>query len=139
MSDAKNLNENGNHEGEFTLGVGGWAEYTVHMTETTDTIRHDVVVPPDKVIPVIFLPGVMGSNLRMTKERQEKLKRTDNRAWRPDDISKTDVVKGQDLEDGSRTLRQHNVNWISILVRLRWSITTTPKIRDVSIRKERRR
>ena len=95
MSDAKNLNENGNHEGEFTLGVGGWAEYTVHMTETTDTIRHDVVVPPDKVIPVIFLPGVMGSNLRMTKSREEKLERKDNRAWRPDDISKTDVVRGE--------------------------------------------
>ena len=25
MSHAKNLNEHGNHEGEFTLGVGGWA------------------------------------------------------------------------------------------------------------------
>lgn len=95
MSDAKTLNENGNHEGEFTLGVGGWAEYTVHMTETTDTIRHDVVVPPDKVIPVIFLPGVMGSNLRMSKVRQERLERKDNRAWRPDDISKTDVVRGE--------------------------------------------
>lgn len=95
MSDAKSLNENGNHEGEWTLGVGGWAEYTVHMTETTDTIRHDVVAPPDKVIPVIFLPGVMGSNLRMSKTRQQKLKREDNRAWRPDDISKTDVVRGE--------------------------------------------
>lgn len=95
MSDANSLNENGNHEGEWTLGVGGWAEYTVHMTETTDTIRHDVVAPPDKVIPVIFLPGVMGSNLRMSKTRQKKLKRDDNRAWRPDDISKTDVVRGE--------------------------------------------
>jgi hypothetical protein len=95
MSDAKNLNEHGNHEGEFTLGVGGWAEYTVHMTETTDTIRHDIVLPPDKVIPVIFLPGVMGSNLRMSKSRQERLKRADNRAWRPDDMGKGDVVRGE--------------------------------------------
>jgi pimeloyl-ACP methyl ester carboxylesterase len=95
MSDAKNLNEHGNHEGEFTLGVGGWAEYTVNMTETTDTVRHDVVAPPDKVIPVIFLPGVMGSNLRMSKSRQEGLKRDDNRAWRPDDIGKVDVVRGE--------------------------------------------
>jgi hypothetical protein len=95
MNDAKNLNEHGNHEGEFTLGVGGWAEYTVHMTETTDTVRHDVAAPPDKVIPVIFLPGVMGSNLRMSKSRQEGLKRDDNRAWRPDDIGKGDVVRGE--------------------------------------------
>ena len=86
MSDGQDLNDRGNHEGSFTQGVGGWAEYTVHMTETPDTIRHDVTVPPGKVIPVIFLPGVMGSNLRMSKVRQNELKRPDNRAWRPDDL-----------------------------------------------------
>jgi hypothetical protein len=86
MSDNSNLNERGNHQGEFTQGVGGWAEYTVHMTETADKARHDVTVPPGKIIPVIFLPGVMGSNLRMTKKRQDELKRPDNRAWRPDDL-----------------------------------------------------
>jgi hypothetical protein len=86
MSDQSGLNERGNRQGEFTQGVGGWAEYTVHMTETSDTVRHDVVVPPRKVIPVIFLPGVMGSNLRLSKERQKELKRPENRAWRPDDM-----------------------------------------------------
>jgi pimeloyl-ACP methyl ester carboxylesterase len=86
MSDNTNLNERGNHQGEFTQGVGGWAEYTVYMSETSDTVRHDVTVPPGKVIPVIFLPGVMGSNLRMSKKRQDELERKDNRAWRPDDL-----------------------------------------------------
>lgn len=86
MSDQSNLNERGNYQGEFTQGVGGWAEYTVHMTETSDTIRHDVKLPPRKIIPVIFLPGVMGSNLRLSKERQKKLERPDNRSWRPDDM-----------------------------------------------------
>jgi hypothetical protein len=87
MSDQSGLNERGNHQGEFSQGVGGWAEYTVHMTEVGDKARHDVRVPPGKVIPVIFLPGVMGSNLRMTKKRQnDDLKRPDNRAWRPDDL-----------------------------------------------------
>lgn len=81
------LNHRGNHQGEFSQGVGGWAEYSVHMTDTSDTIRHDVRVPPNKAIPVIFLPGVMGSNLRMSKKRQDELKRDDNRAWRPDDLS----------------------------------------------------
>jgi pimeloyl-ACP methyl ester carboxylesterase len=94
----QNVNERGNHQGEFSQGVGGWAEYTVHMTETSDTVRHDVTVPPGKVIPIIFLPGVMGSNLRMSKDRQEKLKRADNRAWRPDDMvslsGNKDVVTG---------------------------------------------
>ena len=86
MSDTNNLNDRGNYDGEFGQGVGGWAEYTVHMTDTSDMVRHDVKVPPGKVIPVIFLPGVMGSNLRMSKTRQEKLEREDNRAWRPDDL-----------------------------------------------------
>ena len=91
-----NLNEHGNHEGEFTQGVGGWAEYSVVMTKTDDTVRHDVTVPPGKVIPVIFLPGVMGSNLRLSKVRQDALRRTDNRSWRPDDIagSKSDILTG---------------------------------------------
>lgn len=93
MSD-KGLNKCGNHEGQFSQGVGGWAEYTVHMTETEDKARHDVKVPPGKVIPIIFLPGVMGSNLRMTRERQTELERPDNRAWRPDDISSADVLAG---------------------------------------------
>ena len=48
------LNERGNHRGHFTQGVGGWAEYNVHMTEICDKVRHDVCVPPGKVIPVIF-------------------------------------------------------------------------------------
>jgi pimeloyl-ACP methyl ester carboxylesterase len=103
MNEKAELNENGNHAGEFTLGVGGWAEYTVYMTETADTVRHDVTVPPAKVIPIIFLPGVMGSNLRMTVERGNELKRKedetrpDRRAWRPDDIKAFDVVAGNEI------------------------------------------
>jgi hypothetical protein len=90
-----------NHQGEFTQGVGGWAEYTVYLTKTDDMVRHEVTVPPGKVIPVIFLPGVMGSNLRMTKVRQDRLERKDNRAWRPDDMTTTkgqiDVVMGSGI------------------------------------------
>ncbi|WP_426174627.1 esterase/lipase family protein [Massilia sp. TWR1-2-2] len=92
-----NLNEHGNQPGEFTQGVGGWAEYSVVMTKIDDTVRHDVAVPPGKVIPVIFLPGVMGSNLRVSKRRQDELRRDDNRSWRPDDIvsSKSDILSGR--------------------------------------------
>ncbi|MES2742428.1 MAG: hypothetical protein V4754_15970 [Pseudomonadota bacterium] len=43
MSEEKpQLNQYGNHQGEFAQGVGGWAEYTVWMTPITDTVRHDV-------------------------------------------------------------------------------------------------
>lgn len=64
------------------------------MTETADTVRHDVTPPPGKVIPVIFLPGVMGSNLRMSKARQAKLEKSDNRAWRPDDLKTASGTTG---------------------------------------------
>ena len=48
-----------------------------------DTEQHASFLP-ERVIPVIFLPGIMGSNLRMTAERQTQLKKKNNIAWRPD-------------------------------------------------------
>ncbi len=92
--ETQELNQHGNHEGEFSQGVGGWAEYTVWMTPTDDAIRHDVTVPPNKVIPIVFLPGVMGSNLRMAKTRQDELVRNDNMAWKADDIGSVDALTG---------------------------------------------
>jgi hypothetical protein len=96
MINEKDLNERGNRDGQFTQGVGGWAEYTVHMTEIEDTVRHDLELPPGKLIPIIFLPGVMGSNLRVSKVRQEELHLSNNCAWRPDNLvstaGKTEIV-----------------------------------------------
>lgn len=41
---------------------------------------------PKRVLPIIFLPGIMGSNLRMSTERQKELKQNANIAWRPDTL-----------------------------------------------------
>lgn len=41
-------------------------------------------IPPKRVLPIIFLPGIMGSNLRMTTQRQQELEKSNNIAWRPD-------------------------------------------------------
>lgn len=101
MSDNNELNKRGNHQGSFSQNVGGAAEYVVYMTRNSDTARHEVAKPPGKVIPIIFLPGVMGSNLRMSKARQKRLERPDNRAWRPDDLmgvgGMADVAAGTGL------------------------------------------
>ena len=119
MSEAgSDLNEHGNHQGEFTQGVGGWAEYTVYMTPEADKVRHDVTVPPGKVIPVIFLPGVMGSNLRLSKARQEALKRDDDRSWHPDDLmtasGRSGIVTGNGyggwLKNATPAQRQLNLD-----------------------------
>jgi len=41
---------------------------------------------PRRVIPIVFLPGIMGSNLRISSaQRQKELGKSNNRAWRPDD------------------------------------------------------
>ncbi len=78
--------KNGNHLGKWSQGVGGYIEFRVWTTPREDTRRWHLPDPPDKVIPIIFLPGIMGSNLRMSKKRQEELKRPDNRSWMPDDL-----------------------------------------------------
>ena len=51
---------------------------------------------PKRVLPIIFLPGIMGSNLRMSEERQRELKQKDNIAWRPDtlDPSSPSIITG---------------------------------------------
>lgn len=46
-------------------------------------------IPPKRVLPIIFIPGIMGSNLRMSAARQEQLGKKNNIAWRPDNLSVT--------------------------------------------------
>jgi hypothetical protein len=41
-------------------------------------------IPLKRVLPIIFIPGIMGSNLRMSADRQQELKKKNNIAWRPD-------------------------------------------------------
>ena len=65
MSDNDNHNEHGNHHGGFTQGVGGWAEYTVHMTDTKDTVRHDVTVPPG-----VTHRSILGSSVHPIRGRE---------------------------------------------------------------------
>ncbi|MBK1616652.1 hypothetical protein CKO44_24740 [Rubrivivax gelatinosus] len=76
------------------------------FTSTSDTKRYAVIVPPSTVIPVIFVPGIMGSNLKLKRLPagfEQKRYRTGatagwewppvkvttegwgDRAWRPDD------------------------------------------------------
>lgn len=50
------------------------------MSPKENTVRAKCILPPDKVIPVIFVPGIMGSNLgtRNTKANKAGV------AWHPD-------------------------------------------------------
>lgn len=53
-------------------------------TPVEDKAAQKMKVPPRHVIPIVFLPGIMGSNLRLSAERQKQLEKSNNIAWRPD-------------------------------------------------------
>jgi pimeloyl-ACP methyl ester carboxylesterase len=59
------------------------------VTPTHDRIPQVHSIPPKRVLPIIFIPGIMGSNLRMSAARQQQLGSKNNIAWRPDNLSAT--------------------------------------------------
>jgi pimeloyl-ACP methyl ester carboxylesterase len=71
------------------------------FTPVEDLIAQVHSVLPMRVLPIIFLPGIMGSNLRMTAERQKQMGRKNNVAWRPDSIT-----EAQKLIRGNAAMRQ---------------------------------
>lgn len=60
---------------------------------------------PKRVLPIIFLPGIMGSNLRLSEQRRKELKQKDNIAWRPDSLGATNVSKNANSPPRDRQLR----------------------------------
>jgi len=75
------------------------------LTSKRDTKRYVCIVPPEKVIPVIFVPGIMGSNLRMTSRINFGWladKGLDGHAWLPDSKG---FLGGYALLDASKRRR----------------------------------
>ncbi len=62
----------------------GFPVWQTPLTPTGNTKKAMVVAPPDHVIPVIFIPGIMGSNLKIVNEVKKVGKKRDAIAWRPD-------------------------------------------------------
>lgn len=59
------------------------------VTPKQDRVPQVQSIPPKRVLPIIFIPGIMGSNLRMSAERQNRLDSKNNIAWRPDSLGVT--------------------------------------------------
>lgn len=53
-------------------------------TPKEDRVPHKISIPPQRVLPVVFLPGIMGSSLRTSTARQALLGKSNNIAWKPD-------------------------------------------------------
>lgn len=64
----------------------------------SNTVRAKCILPPNKVIPVIFVPGIMGSNLRGANGVGD-----DEIIWRPDDLEW--VRRAQGLRPAERQRR----------------------------------
>ncbi|QOY93879.1 hypothetical protein IM543_20480 [Massilia sp. UMI-21] len=60
---------------------------------------------PKRVLPIVFLPGIMGSNLRMSTQRQRELDKKDNIAWRPDVLGPTNISSASNDSPRGRQLR----------------------------------
>ncbi|WP_055337179.1 esterase/lipase family protein [Ralstonia solanacearum] len=54
------------------------------LSPTEDQSIQRASILPRRVLPIIFLPGIMGTNLRLKPERQRELRRDNNIAWRPE-------------------------------------------------------
>lgn len=52
---------------------------------TENAVRAKCILPPHKVIPVLFIPGIMGSNLVTTSADAIKAGAKNGIAWHPDD------------------------------------------------------
>lgn len=59
------------------------------VTPKQDRMPQVQNIPPKRVLPIIFIPGIMGSNLRMTSNRQAQMGAKNNIAWRPDNLAVT--------------------------------------------------
>ena len=94
----------------MTQSVGGAMEGEFRLTPVDTEQRETVfIAPPNRVIPIIFLPGVMGSNLRMSRARKADLKSKDDIAWRPDNLGAstllTNVRKTANLSPRERQMK----------------------------------
>jgi hypothetical protein len=71
-------------------------------TPKTDTQPQTMTVPPKRVLPIVFFPGIMGSNLRLKQPRQWTLKKPNNIAWNPD--RKGEAIELLDVTPADRQL-----------------------------------
>ena len=72
----------------------GYPAWRTELSPEENTVRATVIVPPDTVIPVIFVPGIMGSNLKL-KKSLDWFNRGSNVAWRPSDGTYTGFTFGK--------------------------------------------
>ena len=93
---------------QSSAGILG--EIHVPITKTADSMRCEAVCRPH-LVPVIFVPGIMGSNLSTSSPDAGDTKRPDGFVWNPSDMVK---MGGYIFSDGEA--RQKKLNPINTKV-----------------------
>lgn len=86
---------------------GGGRKAEGYFTPKADKTQQCAVLLPPRVIPIVFLPGTMGTNLRIRagNGRQERLDQDDNIAWRPDTLGAGNIWGNSRASAAERQLR----------------------------------
>lgn len=86
------------------IGKNGIRQSEGSLSPNVADTQQNHYLAPDRVIPVIFIPGIMGSNLRMTAERQQRLSKKNNVAWNPDKLKEAGSLIFADAAERQLTL-----------------------------------
>lgn len=87
---------------------GSWTGHSL-LTPTTLTTRGLFTLPPQKVVPVIVVPGIMGSNLRAATSPRKKANKAlapNEQAWRPPNGSYGGIKAARTWESRGPAIRQ---------------------------------
>lgn len=114
-----------------TYDKAGNAHYDLHSQPKGSELIQRCVVYPERVIPIIFIPGVMGSNLKSNRKNGKKIWNLDSTAgiagtWFGEsagtrkkklDPSKTEVDDGGKIDEKKETFllkTRHERGWGSV-------------------------
>lgn len=86
-------------------GNGASRKASGFATPQQDKLPQCARMLPMRVLPIIFLPGIMGSNLVMSLQRQEELGVQTNIAWRPDKLDALNVKQNAKYTARERQLQ----------------------------------
>jgi len=117
-----------------TIDNDGNVHARTALSPKANTSRASVAVPPSKVIPVIVIAGIMGSNLRacMSGSMKNKELRPGADAWRPPNGKKAGLNEAEKWSKRSPAIRQRILDADTLEVDPSGEILEIPKRSNVS-------
>ena len=114
---------------------GSWIGHTV-LTPTSMKTRGLFTLPPSKVVPVIVVPGIMGSNLRAATSPAKKANKAlspNDDAWRPPNTMAQDLNSWRAWQKRDPGKRQQVLDCETLEVDNRGDITLPREARDFGV------